>query len=165
MFGHCIRHVPYAPGRGSGGSRTVDGGGGWRAPPPAPRPAREGTDCVVDLREQEPDVGHWPPEVVITHLPLQDHGTPTLDELRNAAAMVSTLVKQGHEVLVHCQAGIERTPTVVCAALLLMGWSLPEAYQRVLEVRPEAAPTDGQLATLRALAERAAERPPGSPSR
>jgi len=131
----------------------------------ATRLSREGIDCVVDLREQEPDVGHWPPEVVITHLPLQDHGTPTLDELRNAAAMVSTLVKQGHEVLVHCQAGIERTPTVVCAALLLMGWSLPEAYQRVLEVRPEAAPTDGQLATLRALAERAAERPPGSPSR
>jgi protein-tyrosine phosphatase len=129
----------------------------------AARLSREGIDRVVDLREQGTDVGHWPPEVVITHLPLQDHGTPTLDELRDAAAMVSSLVKQGHEVLVHCQAGIERTPMVVCAALLLMGWSLPDAYQRVLEVRPEAAPTDGQLAVLRAFAaERAREHHPGS---
>ena len=119
----------------------------------AARLSREGIDRVVDLREQGADVGHWPPEVVITHVPLQDHGTPTLDKLRDAASTVSSLVKQGHEVLVHCQAGIERTPMVVCAALLLMGWSLPEAYQRVLEVRPEAAPTNGQLATLRALAD------------
>jgi protein-tyrosine phosphatase len=65
---------------------------------------------------------------------------------------VSSLVKQGHEVLVHCHAGVERTPTVVCAALVMMGWSLTDAYQRVVEVRPEAAPTDGQLSTLRALA-------------
>jgi protein-tyrosine phosphatase len=64
---------------------------------------------------------------------------------------VSDLVKEGNDVLVHCQAGVERTPTVVCAALVMMGWSLTEAYQRVLEVRPEAAPTDGQLAVLRAL--------------
>jgi hypothetical protein len=38
---------------------------------------------------------------------------------------------------------------VVCAALLMMGSSLTDAYQRVVEVRPEAAPTD---ATLRAFA-------------
>ena len=80
-----------------------------------------------------------------------DHGTPTIEALQGAATTVSDLVKQGHEVLVHCQAGVERAPTVVCAALVMMGWSLTEAYQRVLEVRPEAAPTDGQLAVLRAL--------------
>ena len=55
-------------------------------------------------------------------------------------------------VLVHCHAGVERTPMVVCAALLVMGWTLTDAYQRVVEVRPESAPTDGQLATLRAFA-------------
>jgi protein-tyrosine phosphatase len=80
-----------------------------------------------------------------------DHGTPTVAELRDAAATVSTLVSEGHEVLVHCHAGIERTPMVVCAALVMLGWSLRDAYQRVLEVRPEAAPTDAQLAVLRAL--------------
>lgn len=81
-----------------------------------------------------------------------DHGTPTADELRYAAATVSSMVGEGHDVLVHCHAGVERTPMVVCAALVMMGWSLTDAYQRVLEVRPEAAPTDGQLGVLRVFA-------------
>jgi hypothetical protein len=46
----------------------------------------------------------------------------------------------------------------VCATLVVMGWSLTEAYQRVLEVRPEAAPTDGQLTVLRALSAQFAAR-------
>jgi atypical dual specificity phosphatase len=118
----------------------------------ASRLAREGIDCVVDLREEGADAGHWPAGVLVTHVPLVDHGAPTVEELRDTASTVYVLVCQGHEVLVHCHAGVERTPMVVCAALLLMGWSLTEAYQRVLEARPESAPTDGQLATLRALA-------------
>ncbi|HVC33610.1 MAG TPA: dual specificity protein phosphatase [Chloroflexota bacterium] len=116
------------------------------------RLARDGIDCVVDLREEGSDVGHWPPEVLIRHVPLEDHGTPSIGELRDAAVTVSSLVNQGYDVLVHCHAGIERTPMVVCAALVLMGWSLQDAYRRVLEVRPEAAPTDGQLEAVRALA-------------
>jgi protein-tyrosine phosphatase len=100
--------------------------------------------------------------VFVRHLALVDHGTPTLDALREAATAVSDLVKQGHGVLVHCHAGVERTPMVVCAALMMMGWSLTDAYQRVLEVRSVSAPTDGQLTTLRALAaELAARHDPG----
>jgi UDP-N-acetyl-D-mannosaminuronate dehydrogenase len=53
-------------------------------------------------------------------------------------------------------------PTAVAYAdvgFAVMGWSLTDAYQRVLEVRSAAAPTDGQLATLRSLgAELAAHR-------
>jgi histidinol-phosphate aminotransferase len=119
----------------------------------AARLARDGIDCVVDLREDGTIVGDWPPQVIVRHVALVDHGTPTLERLREIAATVSGLVEEGHEVLVHCQAGVERTPMVTCAALLTMGWSLADAYQRVLEVRSDSAPTDGQLATLRALAD------------
>jgi protein-tyrosine phosphatase len=118
----------------------------------AVRLTRDGIDSVVDLREEGSDVVHWPPEVFVRHLPLVDHGTPTLDALRDAATAVSGLVNQGHEVLVHCHAGVERTPMVVCAALMMMGWSLADAYQRVLRVRSVSAPTDGQLAALGAFA-------------
>jgi protein-tyrosine phosphatase len=103
------------------------------------------------LREEGANLVEWPPQILNRHIPLVDHGTPTIEALEAAAAAVADLVKQGHEVLVHCHAGVERTPMVVCAALVVMGWSLTEAYQRVLEVRPEAAPTDGQLAALRRL--------------
>ena len=129
----------------------------------AVRLARDGIDCVVDLREEGAEVGHWPPEVLVRHVPLVDHGTPTVAELHDAAATVSALVQQGHEVLVHCHAGVERTPMVVCAALVMLGWSLTDAYQLVLEVRPEAAPTDGQLAVLRALSVELAARNLGTP--
>jgi protein-tyrosine phosphatase len=143
MFGRRPDAVPVIPGL-------------WMGSAPASRHAsrlaRDGIDCVVDLREEGPDIGHWPPQVLIRHVPLEDHGTPSLGELRDAAVTVSSLVRQGHVVLVHCHAGVERAPTVVSAALLLMGWSLTDAYQRVQEVRPEAAPTDGQLAVLRVLA-------------
>ncbi len=116
----------------------------------AARLARDGIDRVVDLREEGANVSEWPPQILISHIPMEDHGTPTIAALESVAVTVSDLVKQGHEVLVHCYAGVERTPTVVCAALVMMGWSLSDAYQRVLEVRPEAAPTDGQLDVLRA---------------
>ncbi|MFZ0181316.1 MAG: dual specificity protein phosphatase [Candidatus Dormiibacterota bacterium] len=134
----------------------------WMGSAPSVRQAarlgRDGIDAVVDLRQEGADVGHWPSEVFVRYVPLVDHGTPTLDALGDAAAMVADLVKEGREVLVHCRAGVERTPMVVCAALLLLGWSLTDAYQRVLEVRSESAPTDGQLATLRALAAEIAAR-------
>ena len=119
----------------------------------AARLARDGIDCVVDLRQEGTIIGDWPQQVVVRHVALVDHGTPTLERLREIAATVAGLVERRHEVLVHCQAGIERTPMVTCAALLTMGWSLADAYQRVLEVRSDSAPTDGQLATLRALAD------------
>jgi protein-tyrosine phosphatase len=149
MFRRRPDAVRVTPGLSMGTAASVRSG---------KRLARDGVDCVVDLREKMPDVGQWPPQVLVRHIPLEDHGTPSVDALRDAAVTVSSLVKEGHDVLVHCQAGVERTPMVVVAALLMMGWSLTDAYRRVVEVRPEAAPTDGQLATLRTLA--AAERAP-----
>jgi protein-tyrosine phosphatase len=142
MFGRRPDAVRVIPGLWMGSAASIRH---------SSRLARDGIDCVVDLREEGPNVVEWPPQILVSHIPLEDHGTPTIEALQSAALTVSDLVRQGHEVLVHCHAGVERTPTVVCAALVMMGWSLTEAYQRVLEVRPEAAPTDGQLAVLRAL--------------
>lgn len=112
-----------------------------------------GLDAVVDLRAEGDSVRRqWPDFVAVHAIPLRDHGTPSLDELRAAATTVTGLVGEGRTVLVHCHAGVERAPTIACAALLLQGWSLEDAYRRVIERRPAAAPTDGQLASLRSLA-------------
>lgn len=112
-----------------------------------------GLDAVVDLRAEDSSVRrHWPDGVDVRVIPLRDHGTPSLDELRAAATTVSDLMGDGRTVLVHCHAGVERAPTVACAALLLQGWTLEDAYRRVTDCRSAAAPTDGQLATLRSLA-------------
>jgi predicted protein tyrosine phosphatase len=114
---------------------------------------RDGVDAVVDLRiEGDGDEEVWPPEVALVRVGLQDHGSPTVDELRAAAQAVSDLMLRGREVLVHCHAGLERGPSVACAALVLQGWPLNEAYRRVTASRPRALPTEGQLAALRGLA-------------
>jgi atypical dual specificity phosphatase len=126
-----------------------------RAVPPKERRslAALGIECVIDLRaERSDDERAWPEAVRVTAAPLIDHVAPSVDELRAVASSVTQLLKQGRQVLVHCQAGIERTPLVVCATLLMLGWSLDDAYRRVMECRPDAAPTEGQLAALRALA-------------
>src|SRR6202162_6311263 len=104
MFGRRPDAVRVIPGLWMGSAASIRNGS---------RLARHGIDCVVDLREEGANVGEWAPHILITHIPRVDHGTPTSEELRDAAAKVSDLVKQGYEVLVHCHAGVERTPTVV----------------------------------------------------
>lgn len=126
----------------------------WLGSAPGTREARElvkrGIDAVVDLRaERGSETAIWPSGVDVRFAQLQDHATPSAQQLENAASMVADLMAQGRTVLVHCRAGLERSPTVACAALVLQGWSLNTAYQRVLECRRHALPTDGQLAALR----------------
>lgn len=128
----------------------------WLGSAPSARQARDlhrrGIEAVVDLRaERGTAAAVWPPEVEVRYERLQDHGTPSAQQLEDAASTVADLMAQGRTVLVHCHAGIERAPTVACAALVLQGWSLDAAYQRVIESRPAALPTDGQLAALREL--------------
>lgn len=130
----------------------------WIGSAPAPGQARQlasgGIDAVVDLRAER-DPGRatlWPDGVTVLFVPLEDHGTPSADELHDAGSIVAGLMGDGGTVLVHCHAGVERAPTVACAALVLQGWPLEQAYQRVVQARPSALPTDGQLAALTALA-------------
>jgi protein-tyrosine phosphatase len=119
--------------------------------PQAEELVRRGITAVVDLRAERSETASWPPAVVVDHIPLVDHAAPTADELDLASRRVSELVRGGHEVLVHCRAGLERAPTIACAVLMRQGWSLADAYRRVVEARHGAAPTEGQLAALRSL--------------
>ena len=113
-----------------------------------------GIDAVVDVRRERADGPHgWPEGVEVRTAALVDHGSPSVEEVRAAAAQVVELMRAGREVLVHCHAGFERAPTVACAALVLTGWSLRDAYDAVVTARPAARPTEGQLAALRALAQ------------
>ena len=130
----------------------------WIGSAPSQRQAQHlhslGIDAVVDLRAERDPLGttRWPDGVMVRYAELEDHGAPSADELRAAAAIVSDLMADGRTVLVHCHAGIERSPTVACAALVLHGWQMEDAYRRVVDARPRALPTDGQLGALSALA-------------
>jgi protein-tyrosine phosphatase len=139
----------------------------WVGSAPSTRQAKRltggGITAVVDLRAENGEVTDWPPSVQVCAVPLVDHGTPTQKALLDAAQVVGQLMSEGHEVLVHCRAGLERSATVACAVLMMQGWTLAEAYRQVTLSRRGAAPTEGQLITLRAV-ERA-RRPSSAKSR
>jgi hypothetical protein len=98
----------------------------------------------------------------------------TAEELLAEAAWVVDRLRAGQRVLVHCHAGINRSSTVCCAALMLLeGITADAALARVRERHPEAAPDPYHWLVLRWLARRLASGPesalrasaPGQPLR
>ncbi|HLY31665.1 MAG TPA: dual specificity protein phosphatase [Ktedonobacterales bacterium] len=79
-----------------------------------------------------------------------------LDDLRTEAEWVVERLRQGRSVLVHCYAGINRSATVCCAALILLEGLTPEqALARVRRSRPNAQPDPYHWFILQRLAEEA----------
>jgi hypothetical protein len=115
--------------------------------------ARAGVTHAIDLRGREDAAvtGIWPEDVFTHSYPLEEYEAPDIAELRQVSSDVASLIGQGEVVYVHCRAGIQRAPTVACAALMQMGWSLADAFRVVSSRRAVAAMTEGQLAILRQL--------------
>ncbi len=74
-------------------------------------------------------------------------------DLRAEGAWVAERLRAGQRVLVHCYAGINRSASVCCAALILLeGLSAEQALARVRERHPEAWPDPYHWLLLRWLA-------------
>jgi protein-tyrosine phosphatase len=66
--------------------------------------------------------------------------------------VISTALKDGKKVLVHCAGGISRSPTIVCAYLMQEnGWSRKEAIEYVSKRRLVIEPNDGFMDQLKSL--------------
>jgi hypothetical protein len=77
----------------------------------------------------------------------------TAEDLKAEAVWVAERLRAGQRVLVHCYAGINRSATVCCAALILLeGLSAEAALARVRERHPEAWPDPYHWLLLRWLA-------------
>lgn len=77
------------------------------------------------------------------HYPFND--APPSAQLKgykdNAAKAVAALVDEvrvGHSVIVHCHAGVHRSPAVVYVAMVKLGWfeNTYDAYEHVRNFRP-----------------------------
>jgi protein-tyrosine phosphatase len=78
------------------------------------------------------------------HFPIRDHTAPR--DLASTSDLVRTLAaryREGASIIVHCLAGIGRSPTIAGATLLTLGVGLPDVLRRMAEGRgypvPEAA--------------------------
>lgn len=89
------------------------------------RPVPEG------IKNLEMDILDYPDENII-------------DELKVTNKFIDDAIQSGGSVLVHCQAGISRSCTVLCAYLMKSkGISRDEAFRMVKEKRAWVKPNDG----------------------
>lgn len=82
--------------------------------------------------------GYFALGIEVRRVPILDFND---DDLRNklpeAVRVLSELVNVKHDVIVHCNAGANRSPSVVIAWLSWeLGWKLDEAERHVISCRP-----------------------------
>jgi len=89
--------------------------------------------------------------VELLHFNVGDYvHTPTVDELKQAVALISKIADLGHTTYVHCKAGRTRSATV-CAAYLITKEkiSIEEAVKKIADVRHHIVLREVHLSVLR----------------
>ena len=77
----------------------------------------------------------------------------SLADIRNEAEWLIQRLRNNQRVLVHCAAGMNRSSTICCAALILLeGLTAEQALERVRQHHPWARPDSGHRLKLRWLA-------------
>lgn len=89
-------------------------------------------DLHGDLEGHRPHRRHWG---VFVDWPIEDGPMPDPSITRRVASLVSGLMDDGHRVLVHCHAGLNRSGLVVARALITRGMDPPKAIELVRKRR------------------------------
>lgn len=117
---------------------------------------RPQVDAVLNLGEKPSawvKAGHFHPSDRAENKGEGQQGM-SLDEIREEANWVIERLQKKQRVLVHCAAGMNRSSTICCAALILLeGLTAEAALERVRERHPWARPDSHHWLKLRWLAE------------
>jgi protein-tyrosine phosphatase len=109
------------------------------------------TLVVLCAKEYQPSSERFP-GVHVLHVPFDDSLTPSIGELRAAAAAADTVareIRNGGRVLVTCMAGRNRSGLVTAMALVaLNGWTGDQAARHIQALRPNALTNTAFVAFL-----------------
>lgn len=96
-----------------------------------------GIDTIVNL-SQVPDARGWPVSLEVWW-PFDDGDMPHEGTLKALAGFVRSLLYEGRKVLVHCDAGLNRSSLLTGLVLVLDGYTGEEVIRAIRVARGEYA--------------------------
>lgn len=114
------------------------------------RLAALGIAAVVDVRLEAVDDARVLERhgVHLLHLPTPDGHELSQEDLRRGVNWISAQLAERKKVLVHCAAGVGRSPLLVSAVLVSEGKTAAQALGQIRARRWQVAPNDRQLEAL-----------------
>ncbi len=123
-----------------------------------------GVDCIVSLIEQHEiiELGLVDEErlclqngIEYIHFPIADRETPTsIKAFQNWAERLSTMVRNGDSIVIHCRAGIGRTGLVAACIMMHLGLPFDGIFGILTKTRGVKVPdTEIQISWVKSYAE------------
>lgn len=99
-----------------------------------------GIDAIIDTRIERDDID-WVtesmPQIDYLSIGVEDAGHLMPEEWFDTGTDYALeQIQDGHVVLIHCQAGINRGPSLAFAVLLAQGWDVTDALDHIRTQRP-----------------------------
>lgn len=101
--------------------------------------------AVLDVTKEA--IYSLPPQILRLKIPMKDHEPMEPDKIRLAVNWLRQAIRE-RRVLVHCMAGISRSPAIAMCYLYECGFSFDEALELIRSKREQVQPHPALLESI-----------------